>query len=291
MIHPCSRLSQLPRPFIVAVVTDRAPASAVVTMRRAVLDGADACEVNLPALGERRPEELAAIFAATAAPSYTTARRRDFMTIYGFAIGELPDWDEEARMARQLAAVPLGARAIDIELDTFDPRPAPPLGSPEAAAFAATTGPPAELSDESAAVTHQRASAARARELGAEALFSCHTGRPQSTASLVEIAAVAHGRGADLVKIVTPCPTLPDLFAALEASVRLARTSPIPCSVIGAGAAGDISRVVGVNFGAAWAIGQQTLVPGGFHSQPLVAHLRETIRLIPWRAEGAIRCG
>ena len=284
-------LTNLPRPFIVAVVTDREPAAAVATMRLALLDGAHACEVNLPALGERDAGELAAVFAATAAPAYTTARRRDFMTVYGFAVDELPNWDDEARMERQLATVPLGARAIDIELDTFDPRPAPPLGSTEAAEFAATVGPPAELSEEPAAVARQREAAARVRDLGAEALFSCHTGRPQPTESLVEIAAVARGRGADLVKIVTPCPTLSDLFAALDASARLARESPIPCTVVGAGAAGDISRVVGVNFGAAWAIGQQTLVPGGFHPQPLVAHLRETIRLIPWRAEGAVRCG
>lgn len=284
-------LSQLPRPFIVAVITDRDPAAAMATMRLAALDGADACELNLPALGPMSGADLATLLATAPTPVYTTARRREFMTVYGIDIANLPDWDDEERMERQLAAIPLGARAIDIEMDTFAPQPAPPLGTEEAMAFATTTGPPAELAEDAAAIARQREVAARAHELGAEVLFSCHTGRPQETASLLAIAATARDRGADLVKIVTPCPTLPDLFAVLTASTRLATELPIPCTVVGAGPGGDISRTIGVNFGAAWALGQQTLTPGGFHPQPLVAHLRETIRLIPWRSEGALRCG
>lgn len=290
------RLSDLGRPFIVAVVTDRDAASAEATMRAAALDGAHAVELNLPALPQASPDELRALFAATGRPVYTTCRRRAFMTVYGIPEAEMRDWDDEERMARQLAAIPFGARAIDIEMDTFDPRPAPPPGS-DAEARDASAGSPAEFSDDADAIARQRETARRAKDLGAEALFSCHTGRAQATESLVGIAVAARERGADLVKIVSPCRTADDLYAALEATRRLAGCLGLPFTLIGSGPAGDISRIVGVNFGASWVIGQFAYRPGSFHPQPLVAHLRETIRLIPWRApidaggEEGQRCG
>jgi hypothetical protein len=247
-------------------------------------------------LPEASPEELRALFAATGRPVYTTCRRRAFMTVYGIPEAAMPEWDDEERMARQLAAIPLGARAIDVEMDTFDPRRAPAPGS-AAEAKDASAGVPIEFSDEPDAVARQREVARRARDLGAEALFSCHTGRPQSTDALVAIAVAARERGADLVKIVSPCRTTDDLYAALEATRRLAGCLGAPFTLIGSGPAGDISRIVGVNFGATWAIGQLAFRPGSFHPQPLVGQLREAMRLIPWRApieaggEGGQRCG
>lgn len=290
------RLSDLGRPFVVAVVTDRDPAAAEATMRAAALEGAAAFEVNLPALPQAVPDELRALFAATGRPVYTTCRRRAFMTVYGISEDEMPEWDDEERMARQLAAIPLGARAIDIEMDTFDPRPAPPPDG-DAEAKDASAGGSAELSDDPDAVARQREVARQANKLGAEALFSCHTGLPQTTESLVRIAVAARERGADLVKIVSPCRTSGDLYAALEATRTLAGCLGLPFTLIGSGPAGDISRIVGVNFGSSWAIGQLAFRPGAFHPQPLVGQLRETIRLIPWRApvdagwEGGQRCG
>lgn len=280
-------LSRLPRPFIVCVITDRTPAGAIATMRLGELDGAHAFEVNLPALAEG---DHSALFSAVSGVVYTTCRRRSFMAVYGLEEQTMPDWSDEERMARQLAAIRMGSRAIDIELDTFDPRPAPPLGSAEAARFAATAGEPAELTDAPAAVAKQRAVAAEAKALGAEVLFSCHTGRPQTIDALLGIARAAVERGADLVKIVTPCRDRSDLFTVLEATARLKASLPVPFTLIGAGAAGQLSRVIGANFGSAWVIGQQTFTPGGFHSQPLVSQLRATLRLIPWQASLEAPC-
>ncbi|HEU0116883.1 MAG TPA: type I 3-dehydroquinate dehydratase [Thermomicrobiales bacterium] len=282
---PRPLLTQLPRPFIVAVVTDRDPAAALATMRLAALEGAQAMELNLPLLADVNAGALRQTIAAAPGVVYTSCRRREFMRVYGVDPVDLPDWPDDERMARQLAAVAAGALAIDIEMDTFDPRPAPPLGSAEAADGATTPGDPAELSLDPVAVRRQTEIAREARAAGAEAIFSCHTGRPQSIDGLLRIARLAAARGADLVKIVSPCATSADLYAIFEATRRLAACSPIPYTLIGAGSAGDLSRIVGVNFGAGWAIGQLTLTPGGFHPQPLVAQLRETMRLIPWRAE------
>ncbi|HEU5432887.1 MAG TPA: type I 3-dehydroquinate dehydratase [Thermomicrobiales bacterium] len=278
-------LTELAKPFIVAVVTDREPAAALATMRLAALEGAQAMELNLPLLADADAGALHELIAAASGSVYTSCRRREFMRVYGVDPTALPAWSDDERMERQLAAVAAGSRAIDIEMDTFDPRPAPPLGTAEAAVWAAEAGEPAELSLDPAAVARQAEIARAARGAGAEAIFSCHTGRPQTIDGLLRIARLAAVRGADLVKIVSPCATSADLYAVFEATRRLATCSPIPFTVIGAGPAGDLSRVVGVNFGACWAIGQLTLTPGGFHPQPLVAQLRETMRLIPWRAE------
>src|SRR5688572_22532407 len=102
-------LSALPHPFIVANVTDRSPEAAIATMRLARFDGADAFEVNLPALADVEPEVLRAVFAATGQPVYVSCRRADFMTVYGIPRDELPAWGDEERMDRQLAALALGA--------------------------------------------------------------------------------------------------------------------------------------------------------------------------------------
>lgn len=284
------RLAGLPRPFIVAVVTDRDPAAALATMRLARLEGAHAAELNLPLLADADPAAFRAALRGAGLVPYVTCRRRAFMAVYGVDPATLPAWSDDERMARQLAAIDLGAQAIDIEMDTFDPRPSPPLGTPAALAFATTPGDPAEWSHDPVAISRQREVVARAHQAGADVIVSCHTGRPCGADTLVAIAADAVARGADLVKIVSPCPARSDLYDLLEANTRCAQTLPVPVAIVGAGPAGDLSRLLGTHFGAGWAIAQLTLTPGGFHPQPLIAQVRETLRLVPWRAEVDAPC-
>jgi 3-dehydroquinate dehydratase len=189
-------------------------------------------------------------------------------------------------MDRQLAAVTAGAVAIDMELDTFDPRPAPPLGTPDADRFAATAGEPAELSRDASAVARQRTVVASAHAAGAEVILSCHTGRPQTTAGLVAIVDEAVGRGADLVKIVTPCLDRADVLAVLEANARVVTPAGPPCSIIGAGDAGAISRFVGGAFGAAWLLGRPSGGANPFPGHPPIADLEAIIDRLPSGAAG-----
>ncbi len=139
---PIPWLTTLPRPFLVNVVTDRTPDAAVATMRSARFEGAHAHELNLPALPDADPDTMRAVIAAPGQPVYTSCRRARFMTVYGLPLESVPQWGDEERMERQIAALGLGAVAIDMELDTFDPRPAPPLGSAEAEQFARESGSP-----------------------------------------------------------------------------------------------------------------------------------------------------
>jgi hypothetical protein len=283
-------LTQLPRPFIVAVITDADADTVIAEMRAALFDGADAFELNLPALARSRATDIAAIIRSVDRPVYISCRRADFMTVYGIARDRLPDWDDETRMDRQLAAIEHGAVAIDMEMDTFDPHPAPPLTSEAAASEAAHEGKPFEISHDPGAIARQREVIERAHGLGAEVILSCHTGRPQRVDQLLAIGREAIARGADLLKIVSPCRHLADLLTLLEATAAMRAELTIPFTLVGAGRAGEISRTIGVNFGSSWALGQRSFTPGGFHPQPLVAHLRETMRLIPWRLEEAHRC-
>ncbi|MCZ7570026.1 MAG: type I 3-dehydroquinate dehydratase [Ardenticatenaceae bacterium] len=277
------QLTTLARPFIVCVLTDRTVDAAIATMRLALYEGADAYEVNLPALGAAGAQALRRLFSAVDRPIYTSCRRAGFMTVYGFERRELPAWSDEERMQQQLDALSLGSVAIDMEMDTFDPHPAPPLGTPDAEGCGRASGEPAELTRDPAALERQRAIIADAHAAGGEVILSCHTGRPQSRDGLMRIAGLAAERGADLVKIVSPCPRLEDLLALIEATARLAERLPLPFILVGAGENGTLSRTIGMALGSAWALGQQTLTPGGFHPQPLVAHLREIRRLVPWR--------
>jgi 3-dehydroquinate dehydratase len=266
-------LTALPRPFIIAVATDQTVAGMLETIRRAAREGADAVELNLPAVSDVLPEELQEMLADAPLPVYTTCRRRDFMSVYGFDSLDLPNWTDEERMERQLAALHYGSVAIDMEMDTFDPHPAPPMGTPEAAAFAAKDGDPAELTHNPAAIARQREVTGDAHLAGAEVILSCHTGRPQTKEQLLAIAAAAVDRGGDLLKIVTPCRDDADLTVIYEATEQMSAHLPIPFVVIGAGSAGLPSRTDGWRFGSSWIIAQLDRTDGGFHDQPLVREI------------------
>lgn len=268
MVH----LTDLSRPFIVGVVTEQTTDAARASITAAVQEGADAIEVNLAALGEVSIESFRTLTTPEVVV-YTTARRPEFMQVYGIDAASCPRWTEEERMAQQLRLLAAGSAAIDMELDTFDPHPSPPLGTPEADRAAVTFGPPMELSHSSVAIARQRETAARARELGGEVIVSCHTGRRQTTEQLIEVVRTARERGADLVKVVSPCPDPQDLSALVAAGLELGDDA-VPFVLIGAGPMGAASRTFGSGLPSAWYIGRPSIQSNVYPGQPLVAQLR-----------------
>lgn len=267
------RLTELPQPYIVAVATDRDLSGTARTLASAAEQGAGAVELNLPALHDRSTDELRALLNKATIPVYTSCRRAPFMQVYGIDPGTLPHWSDSERMERQLAVVEMGSCAIDMELDTFDPHPAPALGTSDAAHLARDSGPPAELSDDCKAVKRQREIIERAHLAGANVILSCHTGCPQTTAQLAAIAGRAVERGGDLLKIVMPCRSRGDLRTLLRATSWLSVSLPIPFVLVGAGPEGQPSRLLGPRFGSAWYIAQTERKPGGFPDQPLIAEI------------------
>jgi hypothetical protein len=273
-------LDHLPRPFIVAVVTEPTVTTARRVMAAAARDGAGAFELNLPPLHDASRRDLAGLIAEAPAPVYTSCRRRGFMAVYGYDPEALPAWSDDERMERQLDAVELGAVALDLELDTFAPSPAPALGSPEARSAAEEPGPPFELTDDEGAIARQEAIVRAVRARGAQALLSCHTGRPQDLDGLLRIAAIAAARGADLLKIVTPCRDAADLSVVLEASRTLAGAGSVPFTLVGAGAAGRVSRWIGGATGSSWLLARPRGASRAYADQPTVAELAVAARAI-----------
>ncbi len=265
------RLATLPRPFIVGVVTDRTVADAAASIASALRDGAEAVELNLPAVGDIGSDAMASL-VGIGPVVYTSCRRTGFMAVYGIDPSTCPAWSEDERMAVQVAALAAGSVAVDIELDTFDPNPAPTIGSPGAAAMAATRGEAFELTRDTSAEARQRDVVAQVKELGGEVLASCHTGRRQTADQLVAIVDVAVARGADLVKIVTPCVDDSDLEHIFEAHRRLAQTG-VPFTVVGAGPVGGPSRRPGPGVRSAWYLGRPADSTQPYRGQPGVGTL------------------
>jgi hypothetical protein len=196
----------------------------------------------------------------------------------------MPGWPDEERMERQLAVLHQGSCALDMEMDTFDPHPAPPMGTPDASAAMALPGPAFELTECQEAIDRQREVIHEVHTAGAEVILSCHTGRPQTAQQLVAIGQEAIRRGGDLLKIVTPCRDGEDVLTLWKASLELRRTLPVPFVLVGGGRSGMISRTIGPHFGSAWVIAQVERTPDGFQDQPLVREVTEALKLLPGEA-------
>jgi len=272
------RLDQLPRPFVVAVITEPTVRQASRVIADAASDGADAFELNLPPLGDIAATELARLIDGAPAPVYVTCRRRAFMAVYGYKPARLPDWSDEERMTRSLAAVDAGAVALDMELDTFDPRPGPAPGSREAARLAAEPGPACELSSDVETIERQVAIARETHARGGQVLMSCHTGRPQGLAGLRDIATAARARGGDLLKVVMPCRDDADLAILRQTGRLLASADVMPFVLVGTGPGGHVTRQPAGSTGSAWLFARPRGARHTFAEHPSVTELAAAIR-------------
>jgi hypothetical protein len=265
------RLRDLKAPFIVGVIYDDDVAAAVRTVRLGVRDGADAFELNLPRLGYPRAEALAPIFEATDRPIFTSCRRAPFTDVYGPSRHRSRPMTDDERIALQLEALAQGSAGIDMELDTFDPHPAPPPGD-AILAFAHRAGPPAEVTEHPAAVARQRAIIAQVHAQGRDVVMSCHTGRPLTATKALHLARLMAERGADMVKIVGVGFGLADVLELLQATVALRSVLSLPFTLMTVGPEARVGRFLGPLFGSAWAYGQ--VERGAFTTMPLVRELR-----------------
>jgi len=264
-----ARLTQLPRPFVVAVVVERTAPAIAAEMQRSAYAGAHAYELNLPLVDPKDWEALRAILAGSERPVYTSCRRAAFMEVY--ARGAVPSWGEDERVARQLALLEEGSVALDIELDAFEPAQASGVATGEAA------------------VKKQVETAAIAHELGKEVIFSCHATDPLSRDEIVGCVRLAEERGGDLAKVVAPARDEEQALEYLAAAAVIRRTGMLPTTVVASGAAGRITRLVAPALGRSWALCQERFSDGGFLDQPPVAEAREALRILTALSDGPSR--
>lgn len=283
-------LSTIPRPFVVGVIVEDDADGVPAAIARAAADGCQAVEVNLAALPEPGSVPWThedAIGSGVAV--YTSARRRAFMAAYGLDADRLVPLDDEGRMRWQLELISRGSVAIDMELDAFAPDPSPTPGSEAAVALATTSGPAREVARDPLAISRQRAAIAEAHDRGGEVIVSCHTGTRQDRDDLVAIVATATERGADLVKVVTPCPEVDDLLELLAATARLCELCSVPFTLAGSERCGSLSRFVGPHLGSGWTFARDTGSRFGFAGQPTAEELHRVFAAARWRYGDVLR--
>ncbi len=266
------RLRDLPRPFIVCVIHDDEIDAAVQTIHTAERDGADAFELNLPRLGYPPPEHLAPIFAATDRPIFTSCRRAPFTDVYGPCAHRPREMPDEERMDLQLGALARGSAGIDMELDTFDPHPAPPPDGPAILDRADQAGAPAEITEAPDAVDRQRAMIDRVHARDREVVMSCHAAQVLSSVEAMRIGRMMADRGADLTKIVGVSRGIDDVPDFLRANLSLAAVMPVPFTLMSVGLEARLGRFLAPLLGSAWAFGQARR--SAFQPMPLVRDLR-----------------
>ncbi len=281
------RLRALAAPFIVCVIYDDAVAAAARTVERGEQDGADAFELNLPRLGYPPAADLVPIFRATTRPIFTSCRRAPFTDVYGPGAHRPRTMPEDERMQRQIDALEHGSAGIDMELDTFDPHPAPPPGDPEIIERARRREAPAEVTENPEAVVRQRAIIERAHAASGDVIMSCHAARTLTADDAVRLGRLMQARGADLAKIVSVTPDERDALDLLRAHAEVRAAVTVPFTLMGVGAAARAARFVAALYGSAWAFGQVDRPAGGFDLMPLVRDLRAVFDAVADRGPAA----
>lgn len=279
------RLCAIPRPFVVCVIYGDDVAGAVRTVERGERDGADAFELNLPRLGYPPAADLAPIFHATSRPIFTSCRRAPFTDVYGPGAHRPRAMLEDERMQMQVDAVAVGGAGIDMELDTFDPHPAPSPAGPEIIERARRGEPPAEITERQDAVARQRTLIDRVHAAGGEVVMSCHAASTLTADDAARIGRLMQSRGADLAKIVSVAVDERDAVDLLRAHAEMRAAVSIPFTLMAVGDSARAARFVAPLYGSAWAFGQVDQPAGGFGLMPRVRDLRAVFNAVGRRGQ------
>jgi hypothetical protein len=251
-------------------------------MKLAEYEGADAFDLEIQGLApeHRAPEALRPIFRHATRPIFTVYRRYS-QRGSAFVPAEL---DDEARMQAQLDLIDLGSFGFDMELDTFDPRPGPPLQTDAGKRHAFDRdSPPREVSDDPRAVERQMRLIEAAHRRGGEVLASAHTLTRMTTEGALAVGRRAEARGADALKIVQFCASYEDTLEALQTNVTLARELRIPFVHMAMGEYGKLVRPLAPLFGSMLVFARQDYAPGSFLDQPPIRAMRALFCSVDFR--------
>ncbi len=247
-------LTELPRPFVIAVVVERGTAAATRAASRAFRDGADAVELNLASLPAAGLPGRA-FYACLRGPVYGSCRRAPFMRVYGARFARLPVLADEVRIERQLLQLKHGAAGLDLEADTFAPNAD-------------------EWTKDRSAIRRQSAVAYAAHQLGRAVIFSWHPPRKLAFTEARRAVLALRARGADFVKIVVRVAGIDDALDALRISQRLHDTLGGPLVFLPLGPGAERVRPFVTSFGAAYLLARPAVGANRLAAQPLVARAR-----------------
>jgi 3-dehydroquinate dehydratase len=271
------KFSELPKPFIVGVVSELDPENCIKTIKMSEYEGADAFDLYLHSLDKKylNKQDLKSIFSSTRQPVLTLNYRWNFK-------GPIDITDEE-RMRQHLLALEAGSSGLDMEADFFDEVSGPISWTKEAYAYA--TNPesiPREISYNPRAIERQMKVIQEVQKAGGEVLLSAHTRIPLSAEKIVKIAKDLQQRGPNMIKIVAVCRNEEDAMENLKACMTLKKDLKVPFQVQGHGEHGKITRIVNPMLGAMLVFCHQSLKPGGFHDQPLIRAMKAVFDSMKW---------
>jgi 3-dehydroquinate dehydratase len=273
------KFTELPKPFIVGVISDPDPENCIKTIKMSEYDGADAFDLQLHSLDQKflNQQDLRAIISETTRPILSLYYRRSLKGPNHIS--------DEDRLKSHFIALEAGAAGIDMEADYFDPIPGPPAFSPDAKKYSTDrNSPPREVTSNPKAIEKQMNAISEVHKRGGEVLLSAHTRIPLTSDMALKIAKSMESRGPDMIKIVGVCLNEEDVMENFKACITLKRELKIPFQIQAHGEYGKITRVVNPMLGSMLIFCNQSLRPGLFLQQPLIRNIKTIFQNLNWIA-------
>lgn len=266
---PSQRYTALPRPFIAGSLREATIEETLATLQNSERAGAAAFSLHLSnlATSERTPDGLRSIFTGTRAPVMVLNYRND-----------VPRPDDE-RVALQLEAVRVGAAAVDIPGDTFDPDHADWFGP---AAGRVVDGRPREIGTDDTAIRRQQELIDEVHSAGAEVLLSAHVRMPLGAEAVLAIVEEFADRGADMAKVVTLCLDDDHLTESVRTMLMLREKSRIPFQFQCHGEQGKITRMLSPLLGSMLVFATDRYTSRSLSAQPLIHSMRAVLDNSRW---------
>ena len=229
-----------PSPVLAGVVREKTVRGAMAMIRNCEYHGANVLDLHLSCLDEeaRTVESLKRIINSTKLPMLGLSYNQAYDT-------EPLNMTEEERIELLWRFVEAGGAAIDVQGYTYD-RPSKTefnasfSNMPQSFVRSA----PKEVVMDEAVIEKQKALIQRAHEAGAEVLLSTHTGVYLDCDQVVELAKYLEKRGADILKIVTPCDTLEQAVGSMRTMLTLKKEVAMPTHLHCSGEAGQLTRIL-----------------------------------------------
>ena len=231
-----------PSPMIVGVIKQRTVRDAIAEIKNGETRGARGFDLHLATLDEefRNVESIKQIVEATDKPILALHYNNGYFGDLGM--------NEEERTALLMAAVDAGVSAVDLQGYTFDTEAKAGFVDfdhiPEGLEFLSQKKP-REVALKPEIIEKQRKFIDEVHAKGAEVLISMHFGVHLSFEELKALATFAHDvKGADIVKMVTPCETEEQLAECISSTILMKRDLPFPFSYHANGKMGRKSRKI-----------------------------------------------
>jgi len=229
-------------PMIVGVIRERTPRDAIAEIKNGEVNGARGFDLHLDALDAeyRTKDAIAQIVQATDKPILALNYNNGYY-------GALND-PEEVRIDLLRTAALAGVSAVDLQgysydrdvINTFQDDEHIPAGME----FLRTSRP-GEVALKPDIVKKQQEFVEEMHGIGAEVLISMHFKVHLPFEQLSALARHAHDiKGADIVKMVTPCQSEEELAECLASTVRLKKELGFPFSYHASGKMGQKSRMI-----------------------------------------------